>query len=948
LDGFQEAFAALNGDGAPFLWQERMFQCLAGGDIPPTCDIPTGLGKTSVIAIWLLALEWQARERSVRLPRRLVYVVDRRTVVDQATDVAERLRKALKEAAPESPAGQVRAALERLCIDPNDPDSPLAIGTLRGEHADNGAWRADPSRPAIVVGTVDMIGSRLLFSGYGVSRRMRPFQAGLLGQDTLIVHDEAHLSPAFGSLIGQIRRVQTGAGEPRPIQVMELSATQRDGAATEEVFALTKEEEAEERVAQRLGSAKTLHFVRLEEKEALADTAVRQAGALEETHPQPKRVVVYVTSPKDAAAIAARLETRFGRGRVALLTGTIRGHERDQMASPAVRPEDIVDAAARRRAEIFRGFRARPNRAAPDETEYLVSTSAGEVGVDLDADHMIADLSTLDSIIQRLGRVNRLGEGAAQVVVIVPSEATAGAVADDRALRLAATYAVLQSLQCIEGGHDASPKALRTLVQGLGEEKLAQCFSKRPRLLELTDILLDGRALTRVEKLPGRPPVDRWLHGVGPEPPSTYVAWRREISEIVGMEEPVAALKTLLDKHRILGRERVRGARDDVIEELKTIAKRLGERKVVLVPPRSTPEAVLLDDLLKKDGAERLREATVVLPPEAGGLSLQGMLDGSVKEPALDVADWPRRREQGKANGDRPHTPERLRVIVARAGEDQDWTAHRLDNGTALDLLAERDPKARPNRVVRTVLRILGNLAVVGQVPIAPDDESGHPERVLLLLSERKSLVTAEDNPAAAPAPRSIEDHHRDICEGIRRLLASLGPLSPAIAEMTAIADGLILAAARHDNGKNRDPWQADIGNARQGDGWMPLAKSGRRGFVSYLSGDYRHEFGSLREAQSDPALADHPERDLILHLIAAHHGWARPHFEERHWDIADDVAYGENDAVAAKAMQRYARLQRRFGRWGLAWLESLLRAADYRAGSGIAPEWRDLTERAP
>src|SRR5262249_44006431 len=124
---------------------------------------------------------------------------------------------------------------------------------------------------------------------------------------------------------------------------------------------------------------------------------------------------------------------------------------------------------------------------------------------------------------------------------------------------------------------------------------------------------------------------------------------------------------------------------------------------------------------------------------------------------------------------------------------------------------------------------------------------------------------------------------------------------------------------------------------------WTPLAKSGRQGFVSRLSGHYRHEFGSLREATADITLDAHAERDLVLHLIAAHHGWARPHFEEEHWDIAEDIAYGDNEAVAAELMRRYARLQRRFGHWGLAWLEALLRAADHRVSRSIAPHREDI-----
>ncbi|MBI3097093.1 MAG: hypothetical protein HYY93_02430 [Planctomycetes bacterium] len=71
---------------APFPWQLALFDEFLQGRFRETCDIPTGLGKTSVMAIWLLALAHHARAGTVAgFPRRLVYVVNRRTVVDQAT-----------------------------------------------------------------------------------------------------------------------------------------------------------------------------------------------------------------------------------------------------------------------------------------------------------------------------------------------------------------------------------------------------------------------------------------------------------------------------------------------------------------------------------------------------------------------------------------------------------------------------------------------------------------------------------------------------------------------------------------------------------------------------------------------------------------------------------------------------------------------------------------------
>jgi CRISPR-associated endonuclease/helicase Cas3 len=155
-NAFAASFQRLT-DHCPFPWQTDLYGRLCSGEVPEACVVPTGLGKTSVIAIWFLARLWNPG-----LPRRLVYVVNRRTVVDQTTDEVEKLRDRLPE---------IGVSLD-----------DLAISTLRGQFADNREWSADPSRPAVVCGTVDMIGSRLLFGGYGIGYKGRPLHAPSSGR----------------------------------------------------------------------------------------------------------------------------------------------------------------------------------------------------------------------------------------------------------------------------------------------------------------------------------------------------------------------------------------------------------------------------------------------------------------------------------------------------------------------------------------------------------------------------------------------------------------------------------------------------------------------------------------------------------------------------------------------------------------------------------------------
>ncbi|MBU6423970.1 MAG: type I-U CRISPR-associated helicase/endonuclease Cas3, partial [Chloroflexi bacterium] len=316
-DDFDKLFLALSrleAPAVPFPWQRALFAEFVAGRCPSSCDIPTGLGKTSVIAIWLLALAQRAREGVLSgFPRRLVYVVNRRTVVDQATHEAEGLRQALTR--PELAA--VASALRPLAADTSD--SPIAISTLRGEFADNAEWRVDPARPAVVIGTVDMIGSRLLFAGYGCGSNSRPLHAGFLGQDVLLVHDEAHLEPAFQELIAGIESEQRRYHDLRPLRVMALTATIRSG---EPALSLTDADRRDASVRRRFEARKGIAFFPVDDEKKTADQVVRRALEYSDSG---KAVLIFLRKLEDIQKVADQLRTLVGKDAVQTLTGTLRG-----------------------------------------------------------------------------------------------------------------------------------------------------------------------------------------------------------------------------------------------------------------------------------------------------------------------------------------------------------------------------------------------------------------------------------------------------------------------------------------------------------------------------------------------------------------------------------------------------------------------------------------------
>ena len=410
---FFSTYQALTGN-TPFPWQEAMYELMVKGRFEElaSCNLPTGLGKTSVIAIWLIALG----NAPDKVPRRLVYIVNRRTVVDQATDETEEIRKRLMDRPHPEVLMDLFERLASMCSDPTTA-TPLAISTLRGQFADNIEWRSDPARPAVISGTIDMIGSRLLFSGYGCGFKTRPLHAGFLGQDSLLVHDEAHLEEPFQRLLEHIQNEQRNGRMPdrTPLRVMALTATSRrnnDPTASEAsgVFSLTPAEmdppatlpivplEPIHHVWRRLKATKALHF---HSGGAEKGSVARKIAALAAEYKEKgKTVLIFVRTLNDVATVQKELVKT--KRQVVLLTGTMRGKERDGLVQTC-------------------GFRRFLKGATAGKTVYLLCTSAGEVGIDVSADHMVCDLTPFDSMAQRFGRVNRFGDGDALIDVVHPA-----------------------------------------------------------------------------------------------------------------------------------------------------------------------------------------------------------------------------------------------------------------------------------------------------------------------------------------------------------------------------------------------------------------------------------------------------------------------------------------------------------------------------------------------
>ena len=962
---FEGFFRAVHGSG-PFPWQQDLVDRLAEcGEWPDVLDLPTGAGKTAAMdaAVFHLALRADTPGKAAL---RIALVVDRRLVVDDAFEQAKKIAKKLRRAPCDDVEGhevieEVARRLRRLA---GDGASPLVARRLRGGAPLEHDWARTPTQPTILCSTVDQIGSRLLFRGYGVSDRMKPVHAGLLGANSLILLDEAHLSEPFRQTIDAVQ-CRGGA----TVRLALLSAT--PGAGTTRSLELSPADRTHPILKKRLEARKPVTLKPVRGKpEAIAkdfaEAARTMAERLRENGVSAPAVGVVVNRVALARDVFNALKAEAGVDAM-LMIGRSRDVDRNRIV------------------EKLTPFRTGGEDRSQAEPLFIVATQCLEVGVDLDLDGLVTQAASLDALRQRFGRLNRAGRQIPAEGAILARAEDVARKADDPVYgdRIRLTWEALQRLAeggTVDFGVEALPRRMEEI--GIDHEDLAAKRSSAPVVMPA---YLDLWSQTSPRPA-ADPDVELFLHGAERTAAGISLVWRGDVAE-----------------------DDLKNARWDGIEEL-----------LRLVPPRAseavdTPlwaarawlrrvprDAASLDAM--SDAPEREAETPVtpanqaggrpafrwagpgdartglvqpdelrpgdmlVVPAEYGGCDRFGWApdsDHPVEDVANDAAEpfWGRRCAVRVARG--LVQDDVLWSRVSEILQDEGATADdRI--GRLLDVLPSRDaiePEGEESHGAALSAMRKGLEALRRPRRGRPDVRFPYPggrEEGAVFVAEQgvedggtsdgAASATEDDSVSCTSGrPVGLDDHGNRVACFARRFAETLG--------LEEVADDLRLAAYLHDAGKADRRFQLMLSG---GDPWNrpdgpPLAKSGRSwspgvGKRAGLPEGWRHEALSVRMAPAHPRFADAHDPALVLWLIGSHHGLGRPFFDfldpapdqeplpcldVADWRLATGKPGPQSLAFEFRGVDwpsLFEQLKRRYGIWGLAHLEAILRLADHRA----------------
>ena len=919
MPSFEAFYHAINGRD-PFPWQRRLAIEVARTERwPVEVGVPTGLGKTACldIAVWWLASQADRAPASRTAPTRIWWVVNRRLLVDAANEHAEAISEALcdpfgeKRSRPSADIiALVAARLRSLLADV--AGIPLEVIRLRGGIASGRP--VDPAKPAVLLSTLPMYGSRLLFRGYGSSRSMRPVDAALAGTDSLVILDEAHLAPHLRDLVPALAECTPGAREilgtarSRP-GVVALTATGDAGRSGR--FDLDADDAAHPEVRRRLDAVKPTEVRVMASGDSAWRLTEATLGLIREAL-APAACVVFANTPATARRIFEKL-VASGAAEVVLLTGRTREREAERTRSRILDPVHGMAAT-------------RPAGNGRQRHLIAVATQTLEVGADIDAEYLVTEACGVRALTQRLGRLNRLGRHAHARAVYVHLPPQAGrAAAGVWPVYGSEPERVLKMLErARDGGTNTvnlSPRRIAGIL-GVPEDDPGRA----PEILQ--GILWEWTKTTT-------PPADE-------APVEPY------FSGIAGADYQVS----------LLWRAYVPG-------EGGSLWPRATDREAVEVPIGEVRDALGEDEDLRRMGADGatvervsgkdLRPGdTVVLPCDRGLLDSFGwapdsrspVVDMSLAGHGLPLDTGALRRLYGDLYRNLSvGEPVDTALGVGCDTEDIDATGQAASVEQILTALAVTPPGWEPAEW-KDVLDLRKHVVK------ARNEVPRLPARTV----DRSPRIDSLDEGSLVPVAVNLDVHCKAVAVRARTIAERLG--------MKADLSGAVECAGRlHDIGKADRRFQRWLDPDEQGDGVliaksnMPRHRWNAARAAAGWPGGGRHEALSARLVQrwleSRPDPVELPAQDLLLHLIITHHGNGRPLV----LPVANDTAETMSAVIAGASVEvpaslsdvdwdqpaRFWRLSEQFSPWGLALLEAIVRQADIAVSAGSDGRAREV-----
>lgn len=998
---FPVFFEALYGH-EPFPWQTMLVDGIANQrwpkGWPEGVDLPTASGKTACIdvAVFLLAMF----EQNGRLPldsparRRIFFVVDRRIVVDEAYRRADDLAEKLNNA-NEGIIKQVANRLRRLAWGDDEANNismderlSLVASRLRGGTVKDERWRLNPAQPAIITGTVDQIGSRLLFRSYGSNNLAAPIDAALTANDSLILLDEAHCAQPFMQTARAVQRyagsdwMETGS-VVAPLTFSILSATLPEDVS--DVFPGQSERATalnHSLLQQRIDASKPAELVKVadagERDEKLIAEAVKRAEQLAKPDGR-HRIAVMVNRVARASQIAAELRELASGEKpkldvdVVLMTGRMRPIDRDALVD---KWSPLLKAGSDEQ---------------PERPVILVTTQCLEVGADFSFDALITECASLDTLRQRFGRLNRLGEHNATDAAVLARKADLTANADDPiyGTALKETWNWLNEQADDEKRFDFGIAAVDGALPEDAEQRAAllkTLGAPSPDAPVMLPAYLDLLCQTAPQPEPV-PDVGIFLHGPQRHASEARVVFRADLldtneegwCDAVALLPPLTAealtLPLWLIQRWLAPQEKPDlGNLSDVENQQSNEASPDATEGRPFVIWRGNQETVI-----SRNPQDVRPNETIVVPALEALTDKLGHAFCHPDDVPLDVVEqaYPKGRKRYvlrllPAVFSQPGMPSRLidfeplKSLIEWA-KDDDRESDELDG--LLDDLAkyiieeESDTRIPPRWLqdAAKALRTKNNRQTIERHPAGGLILLGKPDRRYASLDLDFGDMDDELSTIGQSVP--LDKHTEHVTTRTDAWARRCLPES--------LVDPLITAAEHHDLGKADPRWQQVHMHAGQEDlaavalAQNPphiYAKSNElplRGIAfrrareqANLPRGFRHEMLSMQlaEAVSNGMPDDADLRELVLHMIAAHHGHARPFapvafdenlppVETKDFQLAEEQRkqYVSPHRLDSGVAERFWQLTRRYGWWGLAYLESIIRLADHAASAAEA-----------